>query len=114
MKPATSTNEPHSRVFTLAWSFGLLAIASPFLVPFLARLLQPGPTVGRIAYFAALGIAALVCLLGFVFAVLTQRQTEKKTFRRRVAGLTGALSAIMLLFWFVSTMALLVLGPRWR
>ena len=109
-----SEGESRSRFFTRAWSFGVLALMSPVLVPFVARLLQPGPKVGRVAYFAALGIAALVCLLGFIFAVLTQRETEKKTYRRRIAGLTGALSAIMLLFWLVSTMAVMALGPRWR
>ncbi|HWL66359.1 MAG TPA: hypothetical protein VNP73_10335 [Actinomycetota bacterium] len=116
-KPATSTDPipgPRSPHFIRAWSFGLLSIASPFLVPFVARLIQPGAEVGRIAYLSALGAAAAVSLLGVIFAVLTQRQTAPKTLQRRIAGITGALSGVMLLFWFVSTLALLKLSPSWR
>ena len=70
--------------------------------------------VGPVAFWSAVGVTAIVCILGIVFAVLTQRQTAPKTFQRRVSAVTGALSGLALLFWFVSMTALVTLLPRWR
>ena len=91
-----------------------MAVVSPVFVPPLARLFSLGNKVAAPAYYGAVGTMAAVCLAGVILAVLTHRAVAPKTLQRRVTGLTGALSAIMLLFWFVSTYALVSLGPSWR
>lgn len=56
----------------------------------------------------------MVSVLGVIFAVLTNRETDNKTFQNRITWFTGTLSSLMVLFWVVGTLAYRTLGSSWR
>ena len=77
-------------------------------------MLALGNEVTAPAYYGAVGAMAALCLAAVILATLTHRQVAPKTLQRRVTSFTGAVSALMLLFWIVGSFALVSLGPSWR
>ena len=68
MEASAPAPQTTSRHFTRAWIFGVLSVASPFLVPVSLQLLDRVFAGGPFHFWSAVGVAVIVCVLGIANA----------------------------------------------
>jgi hypothetical protein len=104
---------PHF-VPSLVW--GAFALTTPVVASALGILVDYGGQDGRysMGYIVVAAAMGLACATGFYNAWRTQKEAAQIPWKRRLSYFAGFLSAMMLLFWFVGTLAVSRLGPYWR
>lgn len=110
---ASGSQTPHFKP-ALLWS--VAALASPWIASALGYFVDYGGEGGvyTLGFKIVAGVMGLICATAFYFSWRTQKEAAEVPWKRRLTYLTGALSALVLLFWFLGTLALSRLGPSWR